>query len=115
MGERLAELARKVFGAIAKGLLIGILSILLLAGLMWGLHAAGVMDSPREMLAEAFSVFGDGLGWKQALGTLALSVVGFFILMDILDEMAGMGPYERYRDWRDDRRGPRDHGGGHGH
>lgn len=111
MGERLGELARKVGGMILKAVLISVGSIVLLVALMWGMYAAGAMDHPVEMVDEAMSALGGDFDWRHALGTLALAAIGFPILMDIMDEMAGMGPYERYRDWRDDRRDDRRDGG----
>lgn len=105
MTERIGDLFRAAVKAVLKGVVIGLGTVVLLALMMWGAYAAGVIGNPIETINEAMSSFGDGLDWKHAVGTLMLAAIGFPILMDILDEMAGLGPYARYRDHREE---PRD-------
>lgn len=103
MGERLAELARRTGAIVLKGLLIAVGSVVLLVVMMFALYWGGVLAHPVDLVNEAMSSLG-GFDWRYLLGIVALTAIGFPILMDLLDEAAGTGTYEHYRDWRDDRR-----------
>lgn len=95
----MAEFARRIAARLAKGLLVLVAAFVVGVALAFGLHVAGLIDHPVQILAAVKETLG-AVDWPYLLGLAVVLIVLPPIVVDLLDEAAGVAP-RPWRRWRD--------------